>query len=263
MSQSILYNQGNNKPTIVAIPALGERKEIYESLAENLKEFQLLAIDLPGHNNEASKNFSIETYIEELKRLLAELSISEVHLIGNSIGAWIIQHFYKKFPEIVLSITLLDGGHYFIGDYSGGEDEEIELPAVEKLEDLQQAIQEQVEAMDMPSFMKEKFTVYLLGNFVNRDGIYVHHSDAVAVNALSKAVTKTNYCLKEESDVPLLLLLADKEKDESEAEKKVAFRLSQSEAIIKVIPKSHHLLPITNPAYVSVHFKELVMSLKQ
>ncbi|MBD8014098.1 alpha/beta hydrolase [Planococcus wigleyi] len=263
MSQSILYNQGNNKPTIVAIPALGERKEIYESLAENLKEFQLLAIDLPGHNNEASKNFSIETYIEELKRLLAELSISEVHLIGNSIGAWIIQHFYKKFPEIVLSITLLDGGHYFIGDYSGGEDEEIELSAVEKLEDLQQAIQEQVEAMDMPSFMKEKFTVYLLGNFVNRDGIYVHHSDAVAVNALSKAVTKTNYCLKEESDVPLLLLLADKEKDESEAEKKVAFRLSQSEAIIKVIPKSHHLLPITNPAYVSVHFKELVMSLKQ
>ena len=263
MSQSILYNQGNNKPTIVAIPALGERKEIYESLAENLKEFQLLAIDLPGHNNEASKNFSIETYIEELKRLLAELSISEVHLIGNSIGAWIIQHFYKKFPEIVLSITLLDGGHYFIGDYSGGEDEEIELSAVEKLEDLQQAIQEQVEAMDMPSFMKEKFTVYLLGNFVNRDGIYVHHSDAVAVNALSKAVTKTNYCLKEESDVPLLLLLADKEKDESEAEKKVAFRLSQSEAIIKVIPKSHHLLPITHPAYVSVHFKELVMSLKQ
>lgn len=263
MLQSVLYNKRNNKPTIVAIPALGERKEIYESLAENLKEFQLLAIDLPGHNDEASKDFSIETYIEELKRLLAELSISEVHLIGNSIGAWIIQHFYKNFPEIVLSITLLDGGHYFIGDYSDGEDEEIELPVVEKLEDLQRAIQEQAEAMDMPAFMKEKFIAYLLGNFINRDGVYVHHSDAVAVNALSKAVTKTNYCLKEESDVPLLLLLADKEKDESEAEKKVAFRLSQSEAIIKVIPKSHHLLPITNPAYVSVHFKELVMSLKQ
>ena len=263
MLQSVLYNQGSNKPTIVAIPALGERKEIYEPLAENLKEFQLLAIDLPGHNKTGTKDFSIEHYTEELKELMDKLAISEAHFIGNSIGAWIIQSFYKNIPETVLSITLLDGGYYFIGDYSDGEDEKIELPIVEKLEDLQLAIQEQVEVMDMPSYIKERCKAYLLGNFVNRDGVYVHHSDAVAVNALSKAVTKTNYCLQEESDVPFLLLLADEEKDESEAEKIDAFLLSHKKAIIKLIPNSHHLLPITNPAYVSVHFIELVMSLKQ
>ena len=260
MLQSVLYNQGNNKPTILAIPALGERKEIYESLAENLKEFQLLAIDLPGHNNEAIKDFAIENYIEQIKELLVELSIFEVHLIGNSIGAWIIQGFYKSFPETVLSITLLDGGHYFIGDYSDGEDEEIELPVVEKLEDLQMAIQEQVESMGMPPLNKERFKAYLLDNFINRDGIYVHHSAADALNALSNAITKTNYCLQQEPTVPLLLLLADE--DKGFAEKTDAFLLSNKEATIERLPNSHHLLPITNPIEVSGHFTELVMSLK-
>ena len=107
MLQYIQYNQENIDQTIIAIPALGERKEIFEALADSLHEFHFLAIDLPGHNNDNSQeDFSIETYIVEIYRLLDTLSISKAHFIGNSIGAWIIQKYYETYPESVRTLTL-------------------------------------------------------------------------------------------------------------------------------------------------------------
>ena len=263
MLQSVLYNQGNNKPAIVALPALGERKEIYEAMAENLKEFCFLAVDLPGHNKDAGHDFSIEKYIQELKELLDQLSIEKAHFIGNSIGAWIIQSYYKFFSETVLSITLLDGGYYFIGDYDAGEVEKIELPVIKQIEDLKIAIEQQADSMDLSSRNKERFKIYLLDNFIQKDGVYIHHSDVNALQTLSRAITETNYCLQQDTEVPVLLLLADQEKENSEEEKIKSFLLLHKDATIKLIPNSYHLLAITNPLEVAAHFKNLVKSLSQ
>ncbi|MEK4714076.1 alpha/beta hydrolase [Sporosarcina sp. FSL K6-5500] len=263
MLQYVEYNQENTRETIIAIPALGERKEIFEALAESLKEFRFLAIDLPGHNNYTfHEDFSIEKYVVDINNLLDKLSVSKAHFIGNSIGVWIIQSYYKKYPESVHSLTLMDGGYYFIGDYKEIEIGEIELPIIEKLEDLQKAIKQQVDSMDkLPSSSKELFENYLLKNFIRKDGVYVHHSNVNALNTLSKAVVETNYCIQQTKEFPVLLLLADQGKDNSEEEKINSFLISNNYATVERIPNSYHFLPITNTNDVSKHFEKLAFLL--
>lgn len=262
MLQYVQYNDKNTGPTLVAIPALGERKEIFEALSENLTEFRLIAVDLPGHNGASAKDFSIENYIVDLDKLLKQLSISKAHFIGNSIGAWIIQAYCNRYSESVLSLTLLDGGYYFIGDYADSEEEEIELPIIENNEDLRSAIQGQVESMELLSpNSKERLKTYFLDNFIQQDDVHVHHSDVNALNSLSKAISETNYCLQQRSKLPILILLADQEKEDSVKEKTASFLLLNKNASIKCFPNSYHLLPITNPEAVSQNFNNLVKSL--
>lgn len=257
MLQYIQYNFEQIGPTIIAIPALGERKEIFEELAKDLKEFRFLAIDLPGHNNTSSQNdFTIETYVKDVNKLLDYLSISKAHFIGNSIGAWIIQSYYKSHPESVLSITLMDGGHYFPGDYENSEEGEIKLPIIEKFEDLKMAIKQQVDSMDkLASNKKELFKNYMLNNFIFKDGVYVHHSNLNALNTLSRAIDKTNYCIQQSNELPLLLLLADQGRENSEEEKINSFLTLNKHATVESIHNSYHFLPITNTSDVAKHLK--------
>lgn len=263
MLQYVQYNQENKGKTIIAIPPLGERKEIFEALANTLPEFQILAIDLPGHNNNTfQEDFSIEKYVVDINKLLDKLSVSKGHFIGNSIGAWIIQQYSKKYPESVLSLTLMDGGYYFIGDYEDTEEEEIELPVIEKLEDLREAIRQEVDSMDkLLSENKKMLEEYLLKNFVQKDGVYVHQSNVKALNTLSKDIVETNYCIKGTEDFPILLLLADQGKDSTEEEKINSFLKSNKSATVQIIPNSYHFLPITNTNEVSVHLRNLELLL--
>lgn len=262
MLQYVQYNVETMGPTIIAIPALGERKEIFEELANGLKEFRVLAIDLPGHNNRSFQtDFSIETYITEIKKLLDQQSISKAHFVGNSIGAWIIQSYYQSYAASVLSLTLLDGGYYFLGDYEDIEESDIELPIIEKLEDLKAAIKEQVVSMDMlSSSNKVIFESYLLENFIQKDGVYVHHSNVNALNRLSKEVVETNYCIQQTREFPMLLLLADQEREDMEEEKLTNFLASNPNATVKHISDSYHLLPITNSNDVSKHLKTDILT---
>ena len=160
------------------------------------------------------------------------------------------------------SLTLMDGGYYFIGDYEEIEIDEIELPIIEKHEDLQEAIKQQVDSMDkLPSSSKELFKDYLLGNFIRTDGVYVHHSNANALNTLLKAVVETNYCIQETKEVPILLLLADQGKDHTDEEKVNSYLQSNNNANLERIHNSYHFLPITNTNDVAKHFGKLAFSL--
>ncbi|WP_379495774.1 alpha/beta fold hydrolase [Oceanobacillus longus] len=115
MNRFKVYGSIDSDKTIIALPALGERKEIYESLSWYLKEYKIIAIDLPGHNQTEQVDNSISSFVLEIENILKKLMVSSAHFIGNSIGGWIIQAFYSKFPHYVESLTLLDGGYYFLG----------------------------------------------------------------------------------------------------------------------------------------------------
>lgn len=89
---------------------------MYELLSSYLKEYRLIAIDLPGHNQVEQADYSISAFVLEIENILKRLKVLSAHFIGNSIGAWIIQAFYSRFPFYIESLTLLDGGYYFLGE---------------------------------------------------------------------------------------------------------------------------------------------------
>jgi len=61
MRNYIQYNANQHNEVIIAIPALGERKEMYAALAKALPEVQIVAIDLPGHNGLLDADFSFQS----------------------------------------------------------------------------------------------------------------------------------------------------------------------------------------------------------
>ncbi len=251
MGRFKVYGETDTDEVIIAIPALGERKEMFEFLSRYLLNSKVVAIDLPGHNNVQQGEYSINSFLIEIEVIMKELKISSAHFIGNSIGAWIIQAFYLKYPLHVKSLTLLDGGFYFI-DSNEINEEEVTLPVVERLEDIENAIKETVESMnDLECEDRIHFTSYLKENFVIDKGLYVHHSDEKAINLLSKEVDIKDYTLKHEIDKPILLLLAEKNLDESYKNKLHNYKQLHPNSTVKIVENGYHLLAITNPRKVA------------
>lgn len=73
-----------NSQTIIALPALGERKEIYEPLVQKMNQFNWLLFDLPGTNKQKLEDYSIPKFIQSIKKVLNELKIEDAHFMGNS-----------------------------------------------------------------------------------------------------------------------------------------------------------------------------------
>lgn len=248
-----IYGNLESEQVIVALPALGERKEMYKELANQLKEYKMIAFDLPGHNQAVQDDYSIATYIEFIKKTLDELEVSSAHFIGNSIGGWIIQEMYSVYPEKVSSLLLLDGGFYFLGDREDMDsDEEIQLPIVEKFEDLQAAINEMVYEMEGLSVNTySNLNSYMLGNFVLKNDVYMHHSNEEALNSLNQEILHHNYCLQANINIPFNLLIAKNNLDEISHQKLQQFKNTHSSTKVKVIENGYHFLPITNPKEVA------------
>ena len=245
------YGNTDSKEIIVAIPALGERKEMFQSLANEMNKYSWLVFDLPGSNKQQLNDYSIPSFCEYIKQTLELLNIHKAHFLGNSLGAWVIQAFTSNYPEYVSSLALLDGGYYFLGERNESH-EDVELPsAIENFEDIKDAIKELT--YSMPNLENQAYTnfeTYFLNNYIKQGDFYTHHCNEVAYNSLSKEITSIDYCLKE-IPIPIILLIAGASADEISIEKSLIFSGKFEQAKVNVIKNGQHYLPLTNTLSVS------------
>ena len=243
-----IYGDVESKVTILSIPALGERKEFYLPLAKQLSSFRWIVCELPGHNGYDTKGISINSYIHNLKNLLDSLDVINVHLVGTSIGATIIQAFYQQYTEVVQSLFLLDGGYYFLGERQGLQ-EEMTVQKIDNFEDIKEVVHKftySIEGLQPQNY--EQFEHYFLGNYIMDTGYYRHHCDSDSYNALSKEVD----CLNNQPSISLNLLLAENSLDTYTTEKLKEFQLRYPLANVQVIQNGHHYLPLTHTEEVKV-----------
>lgn len=79
--------------------------------AELHKEFNIAAIDLPGHGQSSSKGESdIVSYVLRLREILGVLKLSAPILIGHSLGAAIVLSFAAAHPREITGIVTVGGG---------------------------------------------------------------------------------------------------------------------------------------------------------
>lgn len=244
-----IYGVRKSDVTILAIPALGERKEFYLPLAKQLKDYRWIVCELPGHNGYQTKDISINCYLDNLKELLDTLEAEKVHLVGTSIGATIIQAFYQKYSDVVHSLFLLDGGYYFLGERQGTE-EKMTLQKIENFEEIKEAVHEFIYSIEG---LKQQR--YFLENYIKAAGYYRHHCDIDSYNALSREVDSIDYCLKKQPDIPLTLLLAENNLDEHATEKIKELQARHPLAKVQLIQNGHHYLPLTHTEEIKNHLK--------
>ena len=101
-----------DRPTIVLLHGYSADKDVWPRFAKQLGEqYHLLIPDLAGHGDTGFNrdwDYSAPAQAARVKRLLDQLAVSKVHMVGNSMGGFISAHFALKYPEHTLSATLID-----------------------------------------------------------------------------------------------------------------------------------------------------------
>lgn len=104
---------GSGNP-VMLIHGFGEDSRIWENQVSVLSEKYLLLIpDLPGSGNSPIMNDgSLENHARILKELCEEEKISELILIGHSMGGYISLAFAELFPELLKGFCLFHSSAY-------------------------------------------------------------------------------------------------------------------------------------------------------
>ena len=103
----------NEKNPIVFIHGVGLTKKIWEPQINFFKNYNTLVYDLLGHGETPLKKskISFEDFTQQLVRLIKELNINKIHLVGFSLGALIARHFASEHSD-KLSSLIIHGSIY-------------------------------------------------------------------------------------------------------------------------------------------------------
>lgn len=88
----------------------GNTKAWKYQIPELQKDFNLIAIDLPGHgkskNINFASNYTFQNIAEGIRDILDQAQIKKVHLVGVSLGCMFCWDFGLKFPDRTASVIL-------------------------------------------------------------------------------------------------------------------------------------------------------------
>jgi pimeloyl-ACP methyl ester carboxylesterase len=109
---SIHYDvKGKGDPALVFIHCWSCDRTLWENqVAVFAKNHRVVTIDLPGHgeSGKGRTNWSIESYGEDVKRVVTKVGLKRVVLIGSSMGGPVALEAARRMPDRVVAIVPVD-----------------------------------------------------------------------------------------------------------------------------------------------------------
>ncbi|SFC14164.1 alpha/beta fold hydrolase [Pseudoalteromonas denitrificans] len=106
-------DEGKLKKNIVAFHGWQDNCASFLNLITLMEEYNWLAFDFPGHGlSEWRSNdchYYFVDYIDDIYQVITTQYDEPVHIVGHSMGAMAASLFSACFPELVLSVTLIEG----------------------------------------------------------------------------------------------------------------------------------------------------------
>jgi pimeloyl-ACP methyl ester carboxylesterase len=102
---------GKGDPALVFIHCWGCNRNFWENqVAEFSKTNRVVTIDLPGHGESGAgrKDWTIESYGDDVKQVVTKLGLKRVVLVGSSMGGPIALEAAKRMPDNVVAIVPVD-----------------------------------------------------------------------------------------------------------------------------------------------------------
>ncbi|WP_345239190.1 alpha/beta hydrolase [Pontibacillus salipaludis] len=112
MLEHKVLGQDSSKEYVVLLHGIGGNSSIFfPQIKEFRKNFNIIAINLPGHKNSPSvdcynEDFSFELASKEVLRVLDYLSIDKAHFVGISLGSVLIHNIMSIAPERIETVVL-------------------------------------------------------------------------------------------------------------------------------------------------------------
>jgi pimeloyl-ACP methyl ester carboxylesterase len=103
--------QGKGEPALVFVHCWSCDRHLWDNqVTEFSKKYRVVTIDLPGHgeSGQGRKNWSIESYGDDVKTVVTKLDLKRVVLIGSSMGGPIILEATRRMPERVVALVPVD-----------------------------------------------------------------------------------------------------------------------------------------------------------
>ncbi|WP_444930784.1 alpha/beta fold hydrolase [Microbulbifer sp. SSSA002] len=107
----IEYLHGGSGTPLVLLHGFGADKDNWNRVAGHLsKNFEIIAIDLPGFGNSTSNielDYDVFSQVARVDKILKALKIEKVDLVGSSMGGYIAGNYAAQFPEKVDNLWLI------------------------------------------------------------------------------------------------------------------------------------------------------------
>ncbi|MBA2524324.1 MAG: alpha/beta hydrolase [Pyrinomonadaceae bacterium] len=103
--------KGNGDLALVFIHCWSCDRTLWENqVAVFAKDHRVVTIDLPGHGDSGKgrTNWSIESYGEDVKRVVTKLGLKRVVLVGSSMGGPVALEAARRMPKRVVAIVPVD-----------------------------------------------------------------------------------------------------------------------------------------------------------
>lgn len=107
-----LTNGPRNGPVLLALHGWLDNAASFQPLLPYLNDFQVYALDFPGHGWSAHRSpdawYSFVEWVADVVTLLQHQNWTEVHLVGHSMGGFVAQLVAAAVPERLASLHLIE-----------------------------------------------------------------------------------------------------------------------------------------------------------
>lgn len=108
---SIYYSEIGQGPSVVLLHGFLENSTMWDAFLPTLsQQYCIICIDLLGHGKTSNLGYihSMEDMAAAVKHVVTELELTDITLIGHSMGGYVCCAFAKAYPEITQGICLLN-----------------------------------------------------------------------------------------------------------------------------------------------------------
>ncbi len=106
---------GEGQPVIM-VHGLGGTTSVWSSIVCCLKDkYKTISLDIEGagYSSLSSSQLSVDSMVDDLRKIMDSLELENAHLIGHSFGTVVCQKFAAEHQERVKSLIMLGGIHEF------------------------------------------------------------------------------------------------------------------------------------------------------
>lgn len=108
---------GDKGPWLVMSHGMGMDRHMFDAQLQSFSEYRIVTWDAPGHGTAyGDQDVGIAAGGDRLLSLLDKLAIGAAHMVGQSMGGYLVQEVARRAPEKVLSFTSV-GSTPFGADY--------------------------------------------------------------------------------------------------------------------------------------------------
>ncbi|WP_019450309.1 3-oxoadipate enol-lactonase [Cupriavidus sp. BIS7] len=110
-----VHVDGNDGPWVILAHALGANLTLWDDTARHLAaRYRVLRFDLRGHGGSDAPvgAYTMARLADDVVALMDALEIGQAHFCGVSVGGMVAQTLGVRYPERLLSLTLVDTNHH-------------------------------------------------------------------------------------------------------------------------------------------------------